>query len=185
LYGYGRWRVIRKNLGINKTEIAIDLYGRSYMDKLCRELEINSEEGILHVDNSDPTELPEEEDSVLQLNASLPVLTPAIMLAGRPGLPPSFGSPYNSLILKNQNAAAQLTDKKDEILKKEIPNTEEKITTEPSKTTQSESPKLKTEPTENNSTPVKSENNSTPVKSENSMNVEVPATEEKKKRSDF
>lgn len=49
LFGFRRWRMIRKTLDLFKTEVCMELYGRSYMAKLCQDLNITLAEGLKQV----------------------------------------------------------------------------------------------------------------------------------------
>jgi SNF2 family DNA or RNA helicase len=96
LFGFRRWRMIRKTLDLFKTEVCLELYGRSYMAKLCQDLNIPLADGLKQVHNADINELTEENDALFQTPAiTTPSIAkdtiPSIMLAGRAGLPSCFG----------------------------------------------------------------------------------------------
>lgn len=113
LFGYGRWRQIRKSLSLYKTELVMELYGRAYLGLLCQHLRITVDEAMAQMSNRDPNEL-EEEDDALFINTNPNASTsdaangagqspaiPSLMLVGRPGLPSNFGvAQYTNLTEK-------------------------------------------------------------------------------------
>jgi len=64
LFGFGRWRMIRRQQKLRKTEKSMELYGKAYMHKLCAILNIDPVESINQVNNIDDSELLSECDEI-------------------------------------------------------------------------------------------------------------------------